>query len=153
MLHPLHSRRRHPNPPQVISFLFYFLGTDIYINTLFMTFEQLRLFVCGFSSDSRIFHSYGDVNITGEWLQILTHARYLWPFSSEGSLTCHTYCDTGHPSIMVISEDPWHSHLLPSGRQCSCHFLFLRLMSVGAGIRSPNLPRAGRINRPRHRRG
>ena len=26
----------------------------------------------------------------------------------EGSLACHTYCDTGHPFIMVISEGPWH---------------------------------------------
>ena len=43
----------------------------------------------------RIFHSYGDVTITGEGLQ-----------SSEGSLACHTNCDTGHPFIMVISEDP-----------------------------------------------
>ena len=32
-----------------------------------------------------------------------------WPLSSEGSLTCHTYCDTGHPFIMVIFEDTWHS--------------------------------------------
>ena len=34
--------------------------------------------------------------------------------SSEGSLACHTCCDTGHPFIMVvwlISEDPWHSNL------------------------------------------
>ena len=40
----------------------------------------------------------------------LTNARHLWPLSSEGSLACHTYCDTWHPFIMVISEDPWHSH-------------------------------------------
>ena len=33
------------------------------------------------------------------------------PLSSEGSLACHTYFNTGHPFIMVISEDPWHSHL------------------------------------------
>ena len=39
--------------------------------------------------------------------QILTFARHSWPLSSEGSLECHTYCDTGHPFIMVISEDPW----------------------------------------------
>ena len=31
----------------------------------------------------------------------------------ESSFTCHTYCDTGPPFIMVISEDSWHSHLLP----------------------------------------
>ena len=54
----------------------------------------------------RIFHSYGDVTITGEGLQILTYARHSWPFISKGSLAYHTICDTGHPFIMVISEDP-----------------------------------------------
>ena len=24
------------------------------------------------------------------------------------------FCDTGHPFIMVIFEDPWHLHLMPS---------------------------------------
>ena len=51
------------------------------------------------------FHSYGDVTITGEELHILTYARHVWPLSSDGSLTCHTYSDPGHPFIMVISED------------------------------------------------
>ena len=59
-----------------------------------------------YSPHSRIFHSYGDVFIAGEGLQILTYARHSWPLSSERSLACHTYCDTGHPFIMVISEDP-----------------------------------------------
>ena len=38
-----------------------------------------------------IFHSYGDVSITSEGLQILTFARHVWPLSSEGSFTCHTF--------------------------------------------------------------
>ena len=46
-----------------------------------------------------------------------THHSESWPLSSEGSLTCHTYCDTGQPFILVISEDPWYLHLLPSVRQ------------------------------------
>ena len=29
----------------------------------------------------------------------------LMALSSQGSFTCHTYCDTGHPFIMVISKD------------------------------------------------
>ena len=45
---------------------------------------------------------------------------------------CHTHCDTG---LLVISEDPWHSHLLPSVWQWSCHYLFLRLRSVSTGDR------------------
>ena len=56
---------------------------------------------------------------------------------SKGSLTCHTYCDTGLPFIMFISEDPWHSHLFPSVWQWSCHYLFLRLRSVATGDRTP----------------
>ena len=28
-----------------------------------------------------------------------------WPLNSEGYLAYHTYCDTVHPFIMVISED------------------------------------------------
>ena len=71
-------------------------------------------FVCGLTSHSRIFHSYGDVTIAGEGLQILTYARHSWPLSSEDSLACHIYCDTDHPFLMVITEDSWHSHLLPS---------------------------------------
>ena len=43
------------------------------------------LFIWSFSSHSRIFHSFGDVTITGEGLQMLTYARHFWPSSSEGS--------------------------------------------------------------------
>ena len=76
--------------------------------------QSFLIFVWGLLSHSVIFHSYGDVTITDEGLQILTYARHSWPLSSEGSLACHTYCDTGHPFKMVISEDLWHSHLLSS---------------------------------------
>ena len=83
---------------------------------------SIYLFVC-LEPHSRIFHSFGDVTIAGEVLQILTYARHLWPLSSEGSLACHTYYDTGHPFIMVISEDPWHSHL-GSGAVKTCYYDF-----------------------------
>ena len=33
-----------------------------------------------------VFHSFGEVTIAGEELQILTYAMHLWPLSSEGSL-------------------------------------------------------------------
>ena len=71
------------------------------------------------SSHSRIFHSFENVTIAGEGLQIVTYARQLWPLSSEGSLTCHTYCDTSQPFIVVMSEDPGHSH-----SQWGCLYLF-----------------------------
>ena len=64
----------------------------------------------------------------GEGLKMLTYPRHLWLLSSDDSLACHTYvyCVMGHPFIMVISEDPWHSRLLQRVWQC-CHYLFLRL--------------------------
>ena len=49
---------------------------------------------------------------------------------------------------MVIYEDQWHSHQLPSVWQWSYHFLFLRLRSFAAGIRTPNLPLARRTLLP-----
>ena len=76
--------------------------------------RSMCLFVWGFSSHSRIFHSYEDVTIASEGLQILTYAPHSWPLSSEESLVCHNFCDTGLSFIMVISEDLWPSLLLPS---------------------------------------
>ena len=38
-----------------------------------------------------------------------------------------------------LSKDPWHSHLLLIVWLWSCHYLFLRLRSVAAGIRTPQL--------------
>ena len=35
----------------------------------------------------------------------LAYSRHSWPLSSEGSLVCHTFCDTGHCFIMVISAE------------------------------------------------
>ena len=59
----------------------------------------------------------------------------------------------------------WHGASVYNGRDThtycwafssawSCHYLFLRLRSVAAGIRTPNLPLARRSSSPlRHRRG
>ena len=55
-----------------------------------------------------------------------------------GFLACHTYCDTGHSFIMVISEDPCHSHhLMPSVWLWSCHYLFNYLCLSRLGIQDP----------------
>ena len=45
---------------------------------------NICLFIWGFTSHSRMSHSYGDVMITGEGRQILTYVRHSWPLSSEG---------------------------------------------------------------------
>ena len=70
------------------------LYRNYYIRMIDFEVKLLFCFVCGFTSHWRIFHSNGDVIIIGEWLE--TYAWHSWPLSSEGSLTCHTYCDTGH---------------------------------------------------------
>ena len=46
------------------------------------------LFVCGLSSNSRIFHSLWDDTITGEGLQILTYTRRscIWQFPNKKEL-------------------------------------------------------------------
>ena len=46
--------------------------------------QYVCLLVWSFSSHLRIFHSFGDVTIADERLQILTYARYVWSLSSEG---------------------------------------------------------------------
>ena len=119
---------------------FVWKSTNKSLSTFFVS-----LFVWGCSSHLRIFHSYWDVTIFVEGLQILTYmyAQQSWPLCSEGSLACNIYCDTGHPLIIVIFEDTWHSHLLPSVLQWSCHCLYKRLRSVETGIRTPSLPHAG----------
>ena len=50
----------------------------------------------------------------GERLNILTYTLHSWPLNSDGSLAFRFYCDRGHPFKMIISKDPWHSHLLPN---------------------------------------
>ena len=65
-----------------------------------------KVFVC--SSRLRTF-SLRDVT-----LQILTSARQLWPLSRECSLACRPIGTRDIPFTMVLSEDPGHSHQLPS---------------------------------------
>ena len=121
------------NGQHLLKHSLYRAALHVDMNTVFVKESGLRIrvkfilkksIICLFGvflSHWKIFHSFGDVNIAGEGLQILTYAWNLWPLSSEGSLACHTYCDTGHP--LIISEDPSHSHLLPSAWQW-CHYLF-----------------------------
>ena len=127
----------------ILFFLHKLLQNLVLYENFFSTryLKVFEFFVCDFSSHWRIFCSFGDFTIEGKGLQILTYARHSLAFCSEGSLACHTYCDTGHPFIMVISEHPWHSHLFLIVWQWSCNCLFLRLRSVVSEIRTPNLAR------------
>ena len=71
----------------MVCFLFIEFGDPIEI-----CLEIVVFLFWSFPSHSRIFHSFGDVTILGEGLQILTYVRHLCPLSSEGFLACHTYC-------------------------------------------------------------
>ena len=104
---------------------------------MFIDFLFVCLFVWRLSSHSRIFHSYRDVTHAVEGLQILTNARHPWPLSSEGSLTYHTHYDTGLPFIMVISEDPWHSHWAFGSGTVTTSFYDSGLSRPGIESRSP----------------
>ena len=102
------------------------------------------LFVWGFSTHSRDFthmetHHYRWRAANSD-ICLALMAIEQWGFFSVSRLLWH-----GAFVTMVISEDPRHSHVLPSDSQWSCHNLFLRLRSLGAGIRTPNLPLAGRL--------
>ena len=52
-------------------------------------------------------------NVTFSVIQILTYDQHLGQLSSEGSLACTTYCDTGHPSKWS-SPRTRDTHLFPS---------------------------------------
>ena len=70
-----------------------------YVKTLLNSYLHVLqsfqiLFVWSFSCHPLIVHSFGDVTISGEGLQSLTYTRHSCPLRSEGSLACHTYCDT-----------------------------------------------------------
>ena len=95
------------------------------LNVWMILCYKFCLLVWDLSSHSRIFHSYGDVTVVGEGLQILTYARHSWPLSSEGSL--------GPVTLPPVAERLAVELSLP----------VLRLWSVAAGIPTPNLPLAG----------
>ena len=69
-----------------------------FVYTCFLGFDETLILFENFSL-------IGDVTITGEGLHILTYARHSSPLSSESSLACHTYCDTGHPFIIIITRE------------------------------------------------
>jgi hypothetical protein len=56
------------------------------------------LFVC-FETHEQFFSYLATVTITGDRAANLDLCLALTAFSSEGSFTCHTYCDTGPPFL------------------------------------------------------
>ena len=101
---------------------------------LYPLFICFCLFVWGLSSHSRIFYSL--------------------PLSSEGSLACHAYCDTGRPFIKVISrthDTHTYSRWFNSVAVTTC---FINLGLSRLGFQHPPFRlRVQRSNTLRQRRG
>jgi hypothetical protein len=71
--------------------------------------DQLVCFVClnvCFESHEQFFSYLATVTITGDGAANLDLCLALMAFSSEGSFTCHTYCDTGPPFLWSYPKDP-----------------------------------------------
>jgi hypothetical protein len=67
----------------------------------------VKKFVCLFWVARAIFQ----LSIAGDRAANLDLCLALTAFSSEGSFTCHTYCDTGPPFLRSYPKDPWFSLL------------------------------------------
>ena len=80
------------------------------------------LFVC-FTSHSKIFHSFGDVTIVCWKAANFDLCSALMAIEQWGFFSLLHLLWSEHPFKIDISEDPWHSHLLPSVWQCSSHYL------------------------------
>jgi hypothetical protein len=65
------------------------------------------LFVC-FEPHEQFFSYLAAITIAGDRAANLDLCLAL---SSEGSFTCHTYCDTGPPFLWSYPKDPWFSLL------------------------------------------
>jgi hypothetical protein len=68
------------------------------------------MFVC-FELHEQFFSYLATVTISGDRATNLDLWLALTAFSSEGSFTCHTYCDTGTPFLRSYPKDPWFSLL------------------------------------------
>ena len=70
------------------------------------------LFIClfGVYRPNRGFFSHFETT------QLPVKGCKFWPMLGTYGhfLAFHTYCDTAHLFMMVISEDSWHSYLMPS---------------------------------------
>ena len=110
-------------------------------DTSLRIFAESSLFVCIFVASFPSLEFFTHMETTSSPVQ----GCEFWPMLGTNDhwavrpLACHTCCDTGHPFFMVISENPWHSHLSQAFGQRSCHYLFWRLSSVAAWIRSLSL--------------
>jgi hypothetical protein len=73
--------------------------------------DEICLFVCVESHEQFFQAIWRLVTITGDRAAKSDLWLALTAFSSEGSFTCRTYCQTGPPFFRSYSKDPWFSLL------------------------------------------
>ena len=95
------------------------------------------LFAWAFTSNLRIFHSYGDVTITGEGLQFFTFIR---PLTSEGLFNV--------PHLLWHGPTFYYGHLRPRTRDTHICCKVFGIEAVTTCLKdrrsNPNLPCEGR---------
>ena len=108
----------------------YISRVDIIQKQIHIACWHNELFVPGFSSHSRIFHSYGDVNITDEKLQI-------WPLlCTHGHWALRVY-QRATPAVTRGIRLKWSSPM--TGDTHTYCRAFSTTFSVANGIRTPHL--------------
>jgi hypothetical protein len=76
--------------------------------------KRITNFVClieCFKPHEHFFSYLAVVTISGDRAANLDLCLAFTAFSSEGFLTCHTYCDTGTSYLRSYPKDPWFSLL------------------------------------------
>ena len=61
--------------------------------------KYVCLFAWGFSPTREFFTHLETLPLPAKGCKFLTYHRHSWPLISEGSLTCHTYCNLHGPSL------------------------------------------------------
>ena len=96
-----------PLDDRILMCMWYMASMDLYLAIAFFVCMGIIVPRENFSLIWRHQHYHLRAANFDLWMALMAIEHYSF-------LQCHTYCDTRHPFIMVISEDPWHSHLLPS---------------------------------------
>jgi hypothetical protein len=86
------------------------LKYDVCRKMLYLNTKMYSLFVC-FEPHGQFFSYLATVTIAGDRAANLDQCLALTAFSSEGSFTCHTHCDTGPSFLRSYPKEPWFSLL------------------------------------------
>ena len=95
---------------------------------------------------AKLFERFSFFLFLGFVSSLIWRRQQFW--SSDWSLAYYTYCGTRQPFIMAISEDQWHSHLLPYVLAVEVSLAVWTSYVFAAGIWKSNLSHARRTIEP-----